>query len=147
MTIFIFAHFLNCDPKMKKVLLLSLIALSTIQHGNALLVSLMTASSSQCYIKFYFKKKIACSVSGNGTCVDPFCFITPVNKTVNAANFGCGLITRPLMKINVSSLLSMSKISSNHDNLSIRSDSNFTSNCSPTLFRLISFPTLSFVVS
>lgn len=41
-------------------------------------------------------------MSGNGTCVDPFCYITPINKTVNAVSFGCGEITRPLNKITVS---------------------------------------------
>lgn len=45
---------------------------------------------------------MACSVSGNGTCADKFCFITPINSTVNAANFGCGNLTRQLDKINVS---------------------------------------------
>lgn len=45
---------------------------------------------------------MACSVSKTGTCADPYCFITPINETTNAANFGCGKITRPLDKIVVS---------------------------------------------
>lgn len=44
---------------------------------------------------------MSCSVSGNGTCIDPFCYINPVSEKLNAANFGCGEITRPLHKINV----------------------------------------------
>ncbi|CAG9806878.1 unnamed protein product [Chironomus riparius] len=45
--------------------------------------------------------KMACRTSGNGTCVDPFCFVTPVNEKSNAANFGCGKLTRPLNKVQV----------------------------------------------
>ena len=52
----------------------------------------------------YRKSKIACSVSGKGTCKDPFCYITPINSSVNAANFGCGTLTRPLNKVYVSKI-------------------------------------------
>lgn len=55
--------------------------------------------------KKYQKSKLACSASGNGTCKDPFCFITPINSSVNAANFGCGTLTRPLNKVYVSEAL------------------------------------------
>ncbi|KAG5670540.1 hypothetical protein PVAND_000796 [Polypedilum vanderplanki] len=42
---------------------------------------------------------MACTTSDNSTCIDPFCFVTPVSDKINAANFGCGNITRPLNKI------------------------------------------------
>ena len=42
------------------------------------------------------QEKIACSVSGTGTFSDPFSYINSINQTVNAVNFGCGKITRPL---------------------------------------------------
>lgn len=45
---------------------------------------------------------MACRVSGNGTCVDPFCFVTPVNNKTAAANFGCGKLSRPLTQLKVS---------------------------------------------
>ncbi|CRK87914.1 CLUMA_CG001701, isoform A [Clunio marinus] len=45
------------------------------------------------------KTRVACSVSGKGTCVDPFCYLTPINETTNAINIGCGNVTRPLNKI------------------------------------------------
>lgn len=44
---------------------------------------------------------MACRTSGNGTCVDPFCFVTAINQKTAAANFGCGNVTRPLNKIKV----------------------------------------------
>jgi hypothetical protein len=45
---------------------------------------------------------MACSVSGNGTCIDPYCFVTKLNSTTNAANFGCKTLSRPLNKLYVS---------------------------------------------
>jgi UDP-N-acetylglucosamine pyrophosphorylase len=47
---------------------------------------------------------MACRSTANSTCLDPFCFVTPISAKVNAANFGCGNLTRPINKIFVSKL-------------------------------------------
>lgn len=83
---------------------------------------------------------MACRTSGKGTCTDPFCFVTPVNDKVNAANFGCGNITRPLHKVNVRFIPHPYHICNSCTHLPIhRSDNSSTLNS----FKVISHSTFS----
>lgn len=74
------------------------------QHGSCILVcKVINIHKKFLLLKLLIplQTKMACRTSGKGTCTDPFCFVTPVNEKVNAANFGCGNVTRPMYKVNV----------------------------------------------
>ena len=48
-----------------------------------------------------------CKSSENGTCIEPFCFVTPIDNKTAAATFGCKMLTRPLNQIKVRTKITM----------------------------------------
>lgn len=92
-------HSQNTVKMQKLVIVFVVIFSQAFQEGSAILVSKIAAIKLK--LKVCFQTKMNCRTSENSTCIEPFCYVTPVDNKTAAANFGCKMLSRPLNQIKV----------------------------------------------